>query len=186
MHRKAPVLSERGLYSALRGMQRLLHGVVGRVRLGPLRRRLCSAKTLRICTAVWRVLRARQPQHQPDRGAGRQRQRAHGTPRPWIADVDRPRTGRPAAHKEVFVVRVAVNPPAHMLPDLRLCKFPSDAGHLHSFYCQYNTGRIKKHPFHLNCTPFVRQYGILNNKRGALLCQKEYQTNDTHQNSKRL
>ena len=37
----------------------------------------------------------------------------------------------------------------------------------------------------LNCTPFVRQYGILNNKRGALLWQKENQTNDIHQNSKR-
>ena len=23
----------------------------------------------------------------------------------------------------------------------------------------------------MNCTPFVRQYGILKNKRGALLCQ---------------
>ena len=29
----------------------------------------------------------------------------------------------------------------------------------------------------VNSTPFVRQYGILNNKWGALLCQKEYQTN---------
>nr|DAY26963.1 MAG TPA: hypothetical protein [Caudoviricetes sp.] len=38
----------------------------------------------------------------------------------------------------------------------------------------------------MNCTPFVRQYGILKNKRGALLCQKEYQTNDIHQDSKRL
>ena len=28
----------------------------------------------------------------------------------------------------------------------------------------------------MNSTPFVRQYGILNNKWGALLCQKEYQT----------
>ena len=28
----------------------------------------------------------------------------------------------------------------------------------------------------VNCTPFVRQYDILTNKRGALLCQKEYQT----------
>ena len=37
----------------------------------------------------------------------------------------------------------------------------------------------------LGCTPFVRQYGILNNKRGALLCHEgSYQTNDTHQNSK--
>ncbi|MDY3987866.1 MAG: helix-turn-helix domain-containing protein [Massilioclostridium sp.] len=24
----------------------------------------------------------------------------------------------------------------------------------------------------MNCTPIVRQYGTLNNKRGALLCQK--------------
>ena len=36
----------------------------------------------------------------------------------------------------------------------------------------------------MNCTPFVRQYGILSNKWGVLLCQKEYQTNDIHQNSK--
>ena len=36
----------------------------------------------------------------------------------------------------------------------------------------------------VNCTPFVRQYDILDNKWGALLCQKGYQTNDTHQNSK--
>ena len=28
----------------------------------------------------------------------------------------------------------------------------------------------------LNCTPFVRQYGILSNKWGVFLCQKEYQT----------
>ena len=34
----------------------------------------------------------------------------------------------------------------------------------------------------LNCTPFVRQYDILDNKWGASLCQKEYQTNDTRQN----
>ena len=36
----------------------------------------------------------------------------------------------------------------------------------------------------LNCTPFVRQYDILNNKWGALLCRKEYQTNAIHQNSR--
>ena len=36
----------------------------------------------------------------------------------------------------------------------------------------------------LNCTPFVRQYGILSNKWGVLLCQKEYQTNDIRRNSK--
>ena len=38
----------------------------------------------------------------------------------------------------------------------------------------------------MNCTPFVRQYDILDNKWGALLCQKGYQTNDTHQNLKKL
>ena len=38
----------------------------------------------------------------------------------------------------------------------------------------------------LNCTPFVRQYVILNNKWGALLCQKEYRTRDILQNSKKL
>ena len=41
----------------------------------------------------------------------------------------------------------------------------------------------KKSPI-LNCTPFVRQYGILSNKWGVLLCQKEYQTNDIRRNSK--
>ena len=38
----------------------------------------------------------------------------------------------------------------------------------------------------MNCTPFVRQYVILNNKWGALLCQKEYRTRDILQNSKKL
>ena len=38
----------------------------------------------------------------------------------------------------------------------------------------------------VNCTPFVRQYVILNNKWGALLCQKEYRTRDILQNSKKL
>ena len=36
----------------------------------------------------------------------------------------------------------------------------------------------------LNCTPFVRQYGILSNKWGVLLCQREYRTNDTQRNSR--
>ncbi len=34
----------------------------------------------------------------------------------------------------------------------------------------------------VNCTPFVRQYGILDNKWGALLCRKEYRTNATRRN----
>ena len=42
----------------------------------------------------------------------------------------------------------------------------------------------KKEPVSLNCTPFVRQYGILSNKWGVFLCQKEYQTNDIRRNSK--
>ena len=41
----------------------------------------------------------------------------------------------------------------------------------------------KKYP-QMNSTPFVRQYGILNNKWGVLLCRKEYQTNAIHQNSR--
>ena len=36
----------------------------------------------------------------------------------------------------------------------------------------------------VNCTPFVRQYDILSNKWGVLLCQKEYQPSDIRQNSK--
>ena len=36
----------------------------------------------------------------------------------------------------------------------------------------------------MNSTPFVRQYGILNNKWGDLLCQKGYQTNGIRQNSR--
>ena len=38
----------------------------------------------------------------------------------------------------------------------------------------------------MNCPPFVRQYDILSNKWGVLLCQKEYQTNDIRRNSKKL
>ena len=36
----------------------------------------------------------------------------------------------------------------------------------------------------VNSTPFVRQYDILSNKWGVLLCQKEYQTNDIRQSSR--
>ena len=38
----------------------------------------------------------------------------------------------------------------------------------------------------VNSTPFVRQYDILSNKWGALLCQKEYQTNDIRRSSREL
>ena len=45
-----------------------------------------------------------------------------------------------------------------------------------------------KHPraVKLNSTPFVRQYDILSNKWGVLLCQKEYQTNDIRRSSRKL
>ena len=36
----------------------------------------------------------------------------------------------------------------------------------------------------LNRTPFVRQYDILSNRWGDLLCQEENQTNDTRRNSR--
>ena len=37
----------------------------------------------------------------------------------------------------------------------------------------------------LKSTPFVRQYDILSNKWGVLLCQKEYQTNDIRRSSRK-
>ena len=43
---------------------------------------------------------------------------------------------------------------------------------------------IELHPI-LNCTPFVRQYDILSNKWGDLLCQEENPTNDTRRNLRR-
>ena len=44
---------------------------------------------------------------------------------------------------------------------------------------------VKEHYLaEVNSTPFVRQYDILFNKWGVLLCQKEYQTNDIRRNSR--
>ena len=43
---------------------------------------------------------------------------------------------------------------------------------------------ITDYGLYLNSTPFVRQYDILSNKWGVLLCQKEYQTNDIRRNSR--
>ena len=37
----------------------------------------------------------------------------------------------------------------------------------------------------MKSTPFVRQYDILNNKWGDLLCQEESEIRDIHQNSKK-
>lgn len=39
-------------------------------------------------------------------------------------------------------------------------------------------------PAEVNSTPLVRQYDILSNKWGVLLCQKEYQTNDIRRSSR--
>ena len=36
----------------------------------------------------------------------------------------------------------------------------------------------------MNCTPFVRQYDILSNRWGDLLCQEENRTNDIRRNSR--
>ena len=37
----------------------------------------------------------------------------------------------------------------------------------------------------VNCTPFVRQYDILSNRWGDLLCQEENRTNDIRRNSRK-
>ena len=37
----------------------------------------------------------------------------------------------------------------------------------------------------LNCTPFVREYDILSNRWGDLLCQEENRTNDIRRNSRK-
>ena len=37
----------------------------------------------------------------------------------------------------------------------------------------------------LNSTPFVRQYDILSNRWGDLLCQEENRTNDIRRNSRK-
>ena len=39
-------------------------------------------------------------------------------------------------------------------------------------------------PAEVNSTPLVRQYDILSNKWGVLLCQKECQTNDIRRSSR--
>jgi len=52
------------------------------------------------------------------------------------------------------------------------------------FHCLQHSIKVKKRHSRLNSTPFVRQYDILSNKWGVLLCQKEYQTNDIRRNSK--
>ena len=55
-----------------------------------------------------------------------------------------------------------------------------------SVQVEYYTDLIQKNPNweFVNSTPFVRQYDILFNKWGVLLCQKEYQTNDIRRNSR--
>ena len=52
-----------------------------------------------------------------------------------------------------------------------------------SFLQMYKAGNIQE--LDMNSTPFVRQYDILSNKWGVLLCQKEYQTNDIRRSSRK-
>ena len=42
----------------------------------------------------------------------------------------------------------------------------------------------KKGLLHMNCTPFVRQYGILFRKWGVFVCQREYHRKNIVGNSK--
>ena len=50
---------------------------------------------------------------------------------------------------------------------------------------KYYDSKILPHFTLVNSTPFVRQYDILSNKWGVLLCQKEYQTNDIRRSSRK-
>ena len=62
-----------------------------------------------------------------------------------------------------------------------LLDFKKDA---YELLCQIGNRSDKKTLKRLNCTPFVRQYDILSNRWGDLLCQEENQTNDTRRNSR--
>ncbi len=55
--------------------------------------------------------------------------------------------------------------------------------HVHKYQNLLNRNFQAAAP-NLNSTPFVRQYDILNNKWGVLLCQKEYQTSGIRRNSR--
>ena len=57
------------------------------------------------------------------------------------------------------------------------CRTPQNCGGCASLIKEKTGG------WALNCTPFVRQCGILSNEWGVILCQKEYQTNGIHQSS---
>ena len=50
--------------------------------------------------------------------------------------------------------------------------------------CCFQNVSISPQPI-LNCTPFVRQYDILSNRWGDLLCQEENRTNDIRRNSRK-
>ena len=51
-------------------------------------------------------------------------------------------------------------------------------------YYTHITEKMSSAAENVNCTPFVRQYDILSNKWGVLLCQKEYQTKDIRRSSR--
>ena len=86
--------------------------------------------------------------------------------------------------------------PGHTIHDvtLRDCTLPQDASIRLALYDELSLQNIhsaaelnkqkSRYGTNLNSTPFVRQYDILSNKWGVLLCQKEYQTNDIRRNSR--
>ena len=80
------------------------------------------------------------------------------------------------SHREGHIVR----PPTYNPNNTLGIKLPRLAN---TFFCLSIPPKKQPGPI-VNCTPFVRQYDILSNKWGVLLCQKEYQTSDIRQNSK--
>ena len=72
--------------------------------------------------------------------------------------------------------RYIINTFFEPFPDKKIGRFST------VFACPYFT--VHGTRVSMNCTPFVRQYGILSNKWGVLLCQREYRTNDTQRNSR--
>ncbi len=52
----------------------------------------------------------------------------------------------------------------------------------HTGVLRHKDGMFGEPAEEMNCTPFVRQYDILSNRWGDLLCQEENQTNDTRRN----
>ena len=74
--------------------------------------------------------------------------------------------------------------PTMFLEFVNLLTLTTSEGELRKSVKEFAEKHERSRRYCVNCTPFVRQYGILSNKWGVLLCQKEYQTNDIRRNSK--